>query len=580
MEGILDNKKNIYTAKKISIIIGGMNIDEIMQRQNYLNEKTTKLTINNGAIGLIGAKSGKSVNDEDNILIFVGEPVNRLDISKISDYRDAIRILPQYDGAYIAIYYDTYKKKLIIVNDFLGFQPLYYYHSDSKIVFSSDTKAFGCERDIAGWGSFFSWGHLIGNRTLVKNVKKVSHASITIVDLSSLKTETQQYWKFPDVSTTNFKISNITESFKTSVQAYIKKTEHGHLLLSGGFDSRFILCNLKALGVSPDVLIVSHDDEYGNLDGRIAEKYALAQKLPIKKSKAEDNFFSSRSFLEYLALSDAQTSSLFLFISKIAHIIREASPDAIWDGLVPDKLLKNPHYNGSTLKEYISQNTFSKDSANWRIISQLFKRKIVDEMRESYLNDLNIERKNYYDDEFGVVLFNLLNRGARRIAINPLQVYANFTRPFIPGMSKDFFNSTISVPFNKKRDNSLYLKIFKEVYPEGNVLPFLSGNELFFSSNSTNVLLSKLRISYYKFTTKHPTIFQKLGLLHPTNLSSLSNLSDFLKSNQLFDDPFLNFDYVKKISPNDTRYKLSLTILFHWKAWELLHTGRLSELGN
>lgn len=569
----MENVNEIYRIKKFAISIGCLEIDSIIESQNYLGEQVTKLKIDNGVIAVIGEIGINSINESDNILFWVGEPITNSSISKISDYRDAIREFTQFDGAFVALYFDHKNKKLVIVNDFLGYQPLYYCHSDTKIIFANETKAFGCQRDLAGWGAFFSWGHLIGNRTLVKNVKKVSHGSVIIIDTNHLKIKTQRYWEFPE-TTSNYKISDIIETFKSSVLSYLKKTDQGHLLLSGGFDSRFILSTLKEIGISPKVLIVSHDEEYGNLDGKIAEKCANMSGVSIEKYKIEDNFFSSNSFLEYVALSDAQTICLFLFISKLTNIIRKAAPIAIWDGLIPDKLLKNPHYSGGLLNDFILQNTFSKKNPIWQVASQIFKNEIFEEMYESYLNDLNIERNNYSDDEVGAIKFNLLNRGARRIAINPLQVYANFARPFVPGMSKDFVNSTISIPFIEKKSNKLYFKIFKEIHPNAHTLPFLSGNELFFTSIDSNVILSKLRIKYFNFLTKHPSIFLKLGLFRPTT----TNRSDFLLSKQLFDDTDINSDYLNKIDENDPNYKLTLKILFHWKVWELLHTGRLSEL--
>ena len=563
----------IHKIKKFAIRIGDNDIDDMLSCQNLTGMKTGYLKIDNGIIGTLGDE--ELYQDDGNITLIVGEPISNNDISSINDYRDAVSIFSSFNGAFIAIYYDKINKKLVIVSDFLGFQPCYYSQNNGKFLVACETKAFGSLRDLSGWGAFFSWGHLIGPRTLVKDVKKLEAATILIYNIEKKTISKKKYWEFPSPKP-KYNIDDIIESFNENIKGYSSILENSHLLLSGGLDSRFILYSLKSMGVHPEAIIVSHDDEYRDLDGRFAELSAKIANINYKKINISPDFFSSSHYLDYLQLSDAATPSLFLFISKIAHTLPNLAPGAVFDGLMPDKLLKTPPYVGNGgIMDFVSQNSNSFSSQTWLIIKNIFKPMVVEKMYEGYSSDLEDEIVKYSDDFFGVSEFNLLNRGSRRIAINPVQVYANYTIPIIPGMSKDFLESTVSIPFSAKDNNELYLKLFKRVYPDACRVPFMSGSKLISPKKDFMYFSSLSRMTLLDFIKKYPSVSKPLGFLK-SNEKSQSDF--FFLSKRIEDDENILIDNLKKIHPNDPQYTAAWKMVFHWHAWSLVHKRRISEL--
>jgi hypothetical protein len=53
--------------------------------------------------------------------------------------------------------------------------------------------------------------------------------------------------------------------------------------------------------------------------------------------------------------------------------------------------------------------------------------------------------------------------------------------------------------------------------------------------------------------------------------------SEFLLSEKLVDDDFLNIDYIKKLTPNDLQFGESMKMVFHWGIWDIIHSGRINE---
>ena len=74
-----------------------------------------------------------------NVLAISGVPIDmRLDTAgKIKsivdkDYREAAKILKSFDGAFAALFWDNVNRKLVVVTDFLGYQPLYIYQDSHE----------------------------------------------------------------------------------------------------------------------------------------------------------------------------------------------------------------------------------------------------------------------------------------------------------------------------------------------------------------------------------------------------------------------------------------------------------------
>ncbi|MDA3840165.1 MAG: hypothetical protein PF572_03670 [Patescibacteria group bacterium] len=127
----------INRVKKIAINSDLSDVEQMLSRQNFNGMPSFTYKIEGGFVGWLG---GGSCDQKENLLIMAGEPINGPDILKINDYHDAVRLLPEFDGAFNAVFFDRINRKLVIVSDFLGLQPLYVKSVDKPLVASGNSK--------------------------------------------------------------------------------------------------------------------------------------------------------------------------------------------------------------------------------------------------------------------------------------------------------------------------------------------------------------------------------------------------------------------------------------------------------
>ncbi len=142
-------------------------------------------------------------------------------------------------------------------------------------------------------------------------------------------------------------------------------------------------------------------------------------------------------------------------------------------------------------------------------------------------------------------------------------------------MSKDYINSSMSLPYDKRKNHDLYFDILNKIYPDACKVPFISGGKIMSLRRNSSYYLTVTKAELFKTIQKYPSIFGPLGLL-----KDFSTKSSFLDSQLLCEDPALNVDFLTKIAPDDPRYFQIRKMVFHWRAWELVHNGNVYDLLN
>src|SRR5699024_5330040 len=157
-------------------------------------------------------------------------------------------------------------------------------------------------------------------------------------------------------------------SLEQDIRAYAAYGDPGTLLLSGGFDSRLLMCLLQRARIPADALIVAHADEWGDADGRLAEGVVKRSGMRYRKAEPPSDFFSSAAYLDYLNASDAGYPSLNLFIAKVASQIESL---AVWDGLMPGFVFIPAHQPEGGFESYMQQEIRGGDSTIWQAARRL-----------------------------------------------------------------------------------------------------------------------------------------------------------------------------------------------------------------
>jgi hypothetical protein len=560
---------SIRRVRKLAIHLGAdasRKVRAMLDRQNLSGHTATQRDFPAGAIGYLGSGA---LPAEGNICFFTGLPINGPDVADPADADAAARLFPAYDGAFTGIFWDVQREVLVVATDCLGMQPLYMRHTDDELTLVSETKALNADPDLAAWGAFISVGHPIGERSLLSGLRRVPPASVLTYDCARRQLSLRRYWEWPEPSNA-WRHYDFLEALERDSHAYAALSSPGTLLLSGGFDSRLLLFLLQRAHIPVDAMIVAHEDEHDDADGRLAQAVAVLAGIPSRKVYPPSDFFSSSAYLDYLRASDVGYPSLDLFIAKVASQIGSAT---VWDGLVPGFAFMPLHQPEGGFDAYVREEIRGPDSAIWRAAKTLFKPEIVDAMSEGFSEDLRAETARLPQGMSGLARFVIENRSRNRASANPLKVYANRSDAFVPGLSKDFMTHAVAIPFREKRHGKYYRDLFARLDKRSLTLPFLSGGQLMKGAGIGPAFYRELlRIEAGKFQARHPRLFS--GTPRTT-----TQRSTFLGKHLLGeDDRWLDPQARERLKTVNADNYVAWKLLFHWKAWQWVHAGRLESL--
>lgn len=163
------------------------------------------------------------------------------------------------EGYFCLIIWDKIKKKLFIINDKLGLNPLYYtVTSQNELIVSTKIEDFvhifeiPINIDLIALKQFATFNYFIGERTFIKNIYRLKPGTALIWEDRSMTKE--NYWNISQffscecIQTHDF-LKQFTQIFCEVVSNWTYGNKRVGLLLSGGYDSRAILACLYNLGV-------------------------------------------------------------------------------------------------------------------------------------------------------------------------------------------------------------------------------------------------------------------------------------------------------------------------------------------
>lgn len=561
--------RGVSRVKKLAIHFGAdasRQVRTMLDRQNVDGMKVNQRDFGSGAIGHL---DGGALPSQGNVCFFTGVPINGPDARQLTDVDSAARLFPNWDGAFIGVFFDEQREILVVATDCLGMQPLYIRDAGGELTLVSETKALRGEPDLAAWGAFISVGHPIGDRSLMSGLQRVPPASVLTYDCARRRLAIRRYWDWPEPSDA-WRNYDFLGALEQDVRAYAALGDPGTLLLSGGFDSRLLLFLLQRAQIPADALIVAHDDEHGDADGRLAEAVARIAGVRYRKARPPADFFSSPAYLDYLRASDVGYPSLGLFIAKVASQI---DAPAIWDGLMPGVLLNSPHQSEGGFDSHWRKAIQGPESTVWRAAKALFRRDVVGAMHEGFEQDLWVHTSRLPQDSYGPARFVVQNRARNRPAMNPLKAYSNRADAFIPGLSKHFVAHAVTIPFQEKQHAAVYRSLIARLDKRALAIPFLSGGQLLKGNRIGALYLAeRVRATLGQFRTRHPRLFTRGHRSGPRRSAFLGG--------HLFEesDACLNPDVQQRLQAVTPDNELAWNLLFHWKAWQWLHQSRLLSM--
>lgn len=165
--------------------------------------------------------------------------------------------LKQLNGIFAFAIYDIKNKELFIARDRIGVKPLYYYHKNGKLIFSSEIKAIlehDIERevDMIAFNHYFRLMYVPAPLTMFKNIYKLPQAHYLKFSAQG-GLEIKKYWEITDFSEIKSKqeiIQKIQELMENSIKGQLISDRPVGVFLSGGIDSTSVLGIAKKLADS------------------------------------------------------------------------------------------------------------------------------------------------------------------------------------------------------------------------------------------------------------------------------------------------------------------------------------------
>jgi len=361
-------------------------------------------------------------------------------------------------GDFDGLIVEKKKNTLTLFTNHVGSKWVFYFlEPDSQILVfgtellmvSQTMKKLGLvpKLDEDGANCLLAFGYMLGDRTLVKNVRKVPPGSI--LHFQEGKISFQRYFPFtcePTLDLSKEKIiQELDERFRTAVQAeYEKDLEYGYqhiATLSGGLDSRMNVCYARKLGYEKILTYTFSQSNY--LDEKIAKKIAADWGFDFLFFSLDNGNYLKEIENPILA-GGGMTTSLGISHGLFALSRINSTPfGMIHTGQLGDAILGT----------YLPRHNKRKKGKTNTAISPI----LLSELEEIYVK----EQKKFNMPE----LFKLSNRGVNGIfgGYRGGEQFSEFSSPFL---YPEFLEFCLRIPPLYRSQEKIYLEWVLKRAPE------------------------------------------------------------------------------------------------------------------
>ncbi len=264
-------------------------------------------------------------------------------------------IFPELNGIFALAIYDKQEKELIVARDHIGIKPLYYHHSKSGFVFSSELKSIAAlpEMDktlnVEALSNYIQFIYSPGKSTPFKSINKLEPGHFIKLSIPDFKIiEFKKYYQIPFTGNylqenELFWIDTIDQALQKSVKRQLLSDVPVGYFISGGLDSSLIAAIAKK--INPDIRLKGFTIQISQANKKdgFADDYPyacqLADLLGIDLEVVDGQVDLPRDLDDMIWHQDepqAEISSLY--VSSIAKIARANGIYVLLSGLGGDDL--------------------------------------------------------------------------------------------------------------------------------------------------------------------------------------------------------------------------------------------------
>lgn len=469
--------------------LGHVYCDNVRQdKQPIWNENKTKFIIMIGKIFDYEKRKEKLINNGHSFLN--PESDAEFILHGVEEWGD--KLIETLNGFFVFSLYDAEKMSLQVVNDRCGMKPLYYFHSGPLSLFASEVKAImeddKVEKEVnwKAWSDFFSYGFMLGNKTPFKNVFSLPPATILTLTNSG-GFSLRRYWNYSQIKVnheTSEKefVQKGTELLKRAIQRQAKSLGECTVLLSGGYDSRFIASAIKyftkisfeTFTTKPSLFLDSARSLGGRLfhclDPIIAKEVAKALKVKNTYIPRPSNLFK-KYLIEKVFLLDGMCLE-HLWMLPVTEKLEKTKVN--FDGLAGDVLLRGALITDEGLSSIGDKKKLAyaldRQLQNYlgyptNIIIDLFKKPIRERL-VSGIEEIIDEISEISDNENAITIFHMKNRTKNSISLLPNNLINKRTFCLFPFLDKDLVEFSLTIPPQTKVFNKIYSLMLADLFPE------------------------------------------------------------------------------------------------------------------
>jgi len=377
-------------------------------------------------------------------------------------------------GRFIIVIFDKKKKKLTIVNDRFGLIPLYIYNDGYNIIISTEPKGIiksfligkkKLKLDYSALANYFFYGYYLGNKYILKDIRKVKSASK--IEIKEFIVKSNQYWKINlkfNKKINNEMLDKLLIKFKEGISKNMEKYKGQYFCdISGGYDCRFIFLNSNV----NHVLTIGEPNcnEYKYVKETLKIKHANL--INVKSKLTKKNLISLSKILDLSG--NIGYPQVIDIINKLNNENFEF--DYHYDGFLGDAIFGGSYLNSKKelFREFgINQkydiNDFNIFDFNKNILDDCFFCRLKKEndinnyINKEILNDLS-------NDKIKIKLleFKFYNRGINLInTCGSLLIY-KYVNNFFPYFYYPFFDLYSKIKLDDLHDKKVHTLLFKKL---------------------------------------------------------------------------------------------------------------------
>lgn len=443
--------------------------------------------------------------------------------------KEGLETFKLLNGSFAIVIWEINTQKLILVSDYAGLRPIFYFHQGKQFCFASEIKAIlslnwnSPKVDHRAMIDFLAFGYPQGDLTLFENIFRIQPGTILIYQNGHV--ELKEFFQIryhPQVSNKSDREhqEEVSMLLENSLLVRCKPELRVGLTLSGGLDTRLLLAICNHLNLRLPTYTYGSNNSG---DQQRAKKLARIVGFPHFSYELEQDYVKQNaSFIvercegrvdcflsQGLLLNKMKESSHVMLLGNGGDYLFSVSRDHYPKSLeiIPDQPYET---------YYRFRNSFFKE-VDWANVLQDKLFRLKDRPREKLFELLDKFDSQNIDHAIDAYAFNIIQMNRTLQGLYMVNHIMEFSEPYF---DKDLVLCAMSLPFHLRRKRTMHNLLLEQYNSqlasiEGGSLYQESSMHKFIGRNSRRVIrrLVNYKLLDKKFISRPASTFSDLHYL-------------------------------------------------------------------